>query len=122
MKFITTLLLLIYASVSFSAPLNPTINRTGVDNPVEITIITFDSKVSLQRKYAELNGLRYDDVRKNNRSLEGFARWNENADGTEPEQKWCKIFIVKPKADSRRYNETLGHEMLHCMYGSFHEH
>lgn len=49
--------------------------------------------------------------------LEGFANFARRTDGTGD----CEVHITQPDWVDDDVTLTLGHEMLHCMYGLYHE-
>jgi hypothetical protein len=80
-----------------------------------ITVMVFESNSDLN-KY-----LRSKDLTQRESKVEGLALWSLNAkDQTEVID--CTIYVVEPKG-SQDYKEltTWGHELLHCVYGSFHK-
>ena len=102
-------------------PIEKVHDRTGA--PIEITVYTYQTQAELDRKYRELHGIaRRDD----NESRLGFARWPEwrNKDGESVNDggRWtCEIHILEPRFIDDDRTLTLGHEMVHCIYGSYHE-
>jgi len=53
--------------------------------------------------------------------LQGFALWYEFPNGKpEDELYTCEIHIARPGRVDDTHTLTLGHEMLHCVYGSYH--
>lgn len=79
---------------------------------IPIKVMTFSSQKELQ-KYAEDNELILSDV-------EGLAQWAHPANDLSKVNR-CDIYVVEP-SNSRDYStlETWGHELAHCIYGSFH--
>jgi hypothetical protein len=47
----------------------------------------------------------------------GFAVWANP--GKEP--YWCDIHVLEPKSVDDERTLTLGHELAHCIYGSYHK-
>ena len=80
-----------------------------------ITVMVFESNSDLN-KYLKKNKLTSRDS-----SVQGLALWALNAKNR-TEVINCTIYVVEPKG-SQDYNEltTWGHELLHCVYGSFHK-
>ena len=81
---------------------------------VEITVIWHPTQQAVDKAYVEEFGRA-----RNERSINrlGFAVWANPS----REPKWCRIHAMKPtrvKGDEKM--ETLGHELLHCMIGTFH--
>lgn len=71
-----------------------------VDTPLEITVHVFDNQYALKKateKYKTTKQV-------------GFTVWTLT-DNT------CHIYVVK----GRKQFETWGHELAHCVYGTFHE-
>lgn len=90
--------------------------------PITVTVYFYDSQNDLMRRYRELHNLgSRDEVPK----LWGFAQWPEWQDqaGTtveQPELFSCDIHSMRPKIVDDTPTLTLGHELLHCIYGSYH--
>lgn len=80
-----------------------------------ITVMVFESNSDLN-KY-----LRSKELTQRESKVEGLALWSLNAKNR-TEVMDCTIYVVEPKG-SQDYNEltTWGHELLHCVYGSFHK-
>jgi hypothetical protein len=47
----------------------------------------------------------------------GFAQWNQNAPVGE---YWCDVFVLQPRGANDRRMDSLGHEVAHCVWGSWH--
>jgi len=111
-------LILVAACEPRKEPIKKIFDQTG--KPMTITVYTYDSQRELDEAFRDLhNARRGDDVD----SRYGFARWHEwrNQGGqivrVEPE---CEIHVVEPKYVDDEETVTLGHELLHCLYGSYH--
>jgi hypothetical protein len=92
-------------------PLKKTHDVSGKFLPIKVMV--FDTESDLQR-YLQKNRLQ-------KKKVKGFALWN--IDSRNPERVYdCTIYVVDPKGlrDKDRF-ETWGHELVHCVYGSFHE-
>lgn len=80
-----------------------------------ITVMVFESN-------SDLNSyLRSKDLTQRESKVDGLALWSLNAkDKTEVMD--CTIYVVEPKG-SQDYKKltTWGHELVHCVYGSFHK-
>ena len=54
----------------------------------------------------------------------GFAAWSEQRtpDGIliETDKNSCVIHTFQPKRQNDQLVRTMGHELLHCIYGSYH--
>ena len=87
-------------------------DRSG--EAVEITVIWHNSQQAVDKAYVEEFGRA-----RNERSINrlGFAVWANPS----REPKWCRIHAMKPTSvkGGEKMN-TLGHELLHCMIGTFH--
>jgi hypothetical protein len=124
----TTKILLILAAlialtscdIANKEPLKGSIDRTG--KPIVTTVYFYDSVEDVQRKYREI----HDVPRDQKIGQVGFARWAEYRDaqgrpvenGDEP--LTCEIHTVRPQQIDDSATLTLGHEMLHCVIGSYH--
>lgn len=108
-KIIATVLLTMFL-ISCDQPtsLNKTHDITG--EYVDIRVQTFSSQRQLN-KYLK---------RKEGDEVEGLAQW-AHPKGDLTKVKRCDIYVVEPR-DSRDYGqmETWGHELMHCIYGSYH--
>ena len=96
-------------------------DRTG--SPIVVTIYTYESQRHLDATYRELHGIRRGEDRD---QRYGFARWPEwrDVDGNTVDDggEWtCEIHVLAPQYIDDERTLTLGHEMVHCIYGSYHE-
>jgi len=84
------------------------------DEVIEITVTWHKSQQAVDSAYIEEFGReRYE----HSINRLGFAVWANPS----REPKWCKIHAVKPtRVKNDEKMETLGHELLHCMIGTFH--
>lgn len=91
-----------------------TIDRVG--EPITVTVTLYENRADLNRAYIRLTG-----EREYRGELWGFARWNEWK-GTEPEgsEYTCSIHSFAPRNRDDNAVLTLGHELLHCLYGEYH--
>ena len=81
---------------------------------VEIVVIWHDTQQSIDKAFVEEFG-RARNERQINRL--GFAVWANPS----REPKWCRIHAMKPtRVNKDPKMDTLGHELLHCMIGTFH--
>lgn len=96
-------------------------DRTG--HPIIVTVHIYDTQRELDQAYRDLHGIsRRDD---HDRRY-GFAVWPEwrDRDGNPVNEggEWtCEIHILEPRFVDDDRTLTLGHEMVHCIYGSYHE-
>jgi hypothetical protein len=91
-------------------PMNKEHNRSG--KQITITVYEYDS-------YADVNKALAEFAKENNQEKSGdvslgWAAW----DRLEPYQ--CEIHIKPPDKIDDDDTLTLGHEMSHCLYGSYH--
>lgn len=78
-----------------------------------ITVRVYDSRIQLNR---EVHGVfpEYKD-----KELEGLALWSITKDMKEMDR--CTVYVVRPDhADDEVEMVTWGHELVHCIYGTFH--
>jgi hypothetical protein len=86
-----------------------------------------ETKVAKPRQTVDLEIMLFDDLNELNNYIdknyevkklrrEGFARWY--TDGTD-----CKIFLhrVNTEKEFDKLEAVYGHELMHCIYGSFHK-
>lgn len=122
-KFLPLLLalLLLLGCEPAGEKIQPTLDRT--EYPITVTVYFYNSQADLMGRYRELHNLGpRDEVPK----LWGFARWPQWQDqsGTaveQPELFSCDIHSMKPKIVDDTATLTLGHELLHCIWGSYHQ-
>lgn len=88
-------------------PVNAKFDRTG--RPQKITVITYPNKKELTRAYQKITG-------QSAPEHDGFAVWSN-----ETEEWGCEIHVVPITGNNNISRMTdWGHELAHCMYGSFH--
>lgn len=81
---------------------------------VEITVIWHKSQQAVDSAYVEEFGRARNESGINRL---GFAVWANPS----KEPKWCRIHAMKPtRVNNDDKMDTLGHELLHCMIGTFH--
>jgi hypothetical protein len=102
-------------------PIEKKIDRTG--KPITVTTYVYSTQRQLDEAFRAIHNIpRGEDVD----SRYGFARWQEWRDGAGnvieiDEQLTCELHILDPKYVDDEATLTLGHEMIHCLYGSYHE-
>lgn len=111
---LTVLLLSSCGGENSNESINGSINR--LEREITVTVTTVDSDAELRRLYQELTG------NSNPPDQYGFAQWNElaNAGGIDVANPNCQIYILAPKRKDDNNILTLGHEMAHCIWGSYH--
>ena len=124
MKYITvflTLLLLTSCDKSNESNIEQKINRESL--PIKTTVHFYNNIEEVRKKYKEINNLdKNEEV-----FTEGFAIWPEWKDQSgnsvipEGKELKCDIYTVRPSKTDDEAVLTLGHEMLHCIYGSYHK-
>ena len=76
-------------------------------------------KINVFSSHEKLN----DYIRKNdieNATVDGLAQWRLKKNEDIPYR--CDIFVVRPKrSNDYELQETWGHELMHCVYGSYHK-
>lgn len=74
--------------------------------------------VTVYNSLSELNDVRKE-ISKVEDDVIGLSQWNAEGTGT---KDFCKIYVITLKsAIDRKQMETWGHELAHCLYGSYHE-
>jgi hypothetical protein len=102
--------------------ITPSIDRVGQEMTVKVFF--YPDSTSLEEAYRTVNNL---SARVPVPEQWGFARWNEwrapSGEYIEPNSPryWCNIYTMTPKRREDQHVLTLGHELLHCVYGSYHE-
>jgi hypothetical protein len=89
-------------------------DRTGKE--ITITVNFVETEGELKRLYSNLTGVPNSSVP----DQYGFAQWNEMADGSDPQSLNCQIYALPPKRIDDSQILTLGHELAHCIWGSYH--
>lgn len=120
-KLLSLFLIVLLVRCSPESNIKPTIDRTDTD--ITVRVIFHENKDSLEEAYRAINKLP-----ESTQVPEqwGFAAWNEflDRDGnlvSSPEQQYqCIIHTFQPNRQNDRLVLTLGHELLHCVYGSYH--
>lgn len=84
------------------------IKKQHVKDDLSIKVNIFKSKRELRKAYKE----KYPEGDDASEVL-GFSTWYSPHDGT------CNIYVPEPKDDDDL--ETWGHELAHCVYGSWHD-
>lgn len=83
-------------------------NKEGRE--ITLTVTVFDTYADLQRARNELTD--------NPNPVEGFALLNQDGTGV---GDWCKIYVQKiDSVRDERQMTTWGHELAHCLYGTYH--
>lgn len=103
-------------------PVVGTLDRTG--KPMQVTVHFYDNTRQVTEMYRKLHNI----PRRNPVPEQlGFAMWpewrnqlGENADKPEGEEYDCEIHTLEPRFVDDGATMTLGHELLHCVYGSYH--
>ena len=104
-------------------PVIPSFDRSEKEIPV--TVYFYDNLKQVTDKYRELHDI---DADLEIATRKGFAIWpewrnkdNEPIDPPEGSILDCEIHTVRPKSVNDDATLTLGHELLHCLYGSYHK-
>ena len=87
----------------------PTMDRTS--NPMLIKFYIYPSLRLLKQAHPEAEQLEKGD------KVYGFATWYED----EQDVNECQLHIVKPQHIDDEITLTWGHELLHCVYGLYHQ-
>ena len=101
-------------------PLTGSIDRSG--KTITTTVYFYDTEKEVQDKFREIHKLSRDQKV----SVTGFARWPEykdadgNAASDRDKELTCTIHTVRPTKIDDEATLTLGHEMLHCIIGTYH--
>jgi len=83
-----------------------------------VVVHFYDSSREVTDKYKELR-----DIPRIRRIPErdGFAIWTEwTGEKSEDEIYTCEIHTLRPNKIDDNATMTLGHEMLHCIFGTYH--
>lgn len=88
-----------------------------LEKPITVTVATVKNELELKKIYGELTGIPNAQIP----DQYGFAQWNERKDGSDPLSYNCQIYILEPGRKNDQQILTLGHEMAHCIWGSYHQ-
>lgn len=100
----------------------PTIDRVGED--ILVRVYFYNSSREVTAMYRQLHN-----IPRNNPMPEmlGFAMWpewrnqeGESASRPDDEAYECEIHTTQPRFVNDNATMTLGHELLHCVWGSYH--
>jgi len=108
-RTIAAVFFLLVASCDQDRSLEPTHDVTNLDQTIQVH--TYGSQKALNKAVAKLD-------RAPDHEVDGLAQWRLDAIGN---VKRCDIHVVEPKSRmDRAQMETWGHELMHCIYGSYH--
>lgn len=102
-------------------PIEKSFDRT--EKPITTVVYTYSSQRALDEAFRVIHNIsRGQEVD----ARHGFAIWDEWRDQQGnvvdvEEELTCEIHILEPKHIDDEPTLTLGHEMIHCLYGSYHE-
>lgn len=102
-------------------PVNPTTDREG--HPVPVTVYFYDSAREVTIKYREIHGIARSEKIATRHGFAIWPEWRDTQTGEAlefPDQYECEIHTVRPTRVDDIATLTLGHEVLHCIYGSYH--
>ena len=107
---------LVLTSCENGEQVEPTFDRSGLI--VETKVTVYDRLRDMHNAYKDVHDLpNSHDLT----GLQGFAVWYEFPNGKPKDENYtCEIHIVRPTRVDDTRTLTLGHEMLHCIYGSYH--
>lgn len=117
-----TLLGFLLVGCAPESDIKPTIERTDQDILIRVTF--HPTKSSLDDAYRAVNNLPKDAAVPDQL---GFANWNEwidannNLVSVQNQQYTCNIHTFKPAYQDDDRVLTMGHELLHCVYGKYHK-
>jgi len=122
MKKLILATVLLLSACTPESNIKPTIDRTERD--ITVRVIFHENRESLEEAYRTINLL------EDNIPIPeqwGFAKWNEWRDRQgnyiEPlvAELKCEIHTFRPKNQDDQLVLTMGHELLHCVHGSYHK-
>lgn len=121
--FVVLVILLLFGCdpVEHRESVKKTIDRTEL--PIEVRVYFYESVEEVTEAYRNIHGI---DSNIAVPMLYGFASWPQwyDADSNPVELKdqfWCEIHSIQPINVNDQGTLTLGHEMLHCLYGTYHQ-
>jgi hypothetical protein len=109
-------LISLFSGCSEQSDIRPVTDRTQL--PISITVHLYQNRSELNAAWAQSGGVADDQRRL------GFAQWNqlasEGVSGPRPAELRCDIHAIQPVRVQSDAVTTLGHELLHCVYGAYH--
>ena len=103
--------------------IEPTIDRVGED--LVVRVYFYDNTRGVTEMYRKLHNIPRGNPMPNKL---GFAMWPEwrgpdgEARDRPPDELYeCEIHTIRPRLVDDNATMTLGHELLHCLYGSYHQ-
>lgn len=90
-------------------PFVSTMDRSS--NPMLVNFHVYPSLRLLKQAHPEVEELKDGD------QVYGFATWYEDEQGVNE----CQLHLVKPQYIDDEITLTWGHELLHCVYGLYHQ-
>ena len=106
------------------------VQTRAIEPGVSYCFIPGDEKVKpdFELKHTSLKVNWYDTIDEvqqatDTKNIEGMSEWYVAVDPeTGEEFSWCELWVPRPVSVNGDPNmDTLGHEVLHCLMGSFHE-
>lgn len=96
----------------------PVFDRTG--QPIVVTVYLYNTVGEVTAEYARRHG------RRPGITVQGFAVWPQwqdtsGAQLSRADQYECEIHSVRPRIIDGEDTTTLGHELLHCLWGNYHQ-
>ncbi len=105
MKLFIILLLLFNFNLQANQ-IQKTFDRTGVE--INLTVNLYKNKSEMHK---HLNALGYKSLKYSNNGIAIIYKTSNN----------CIIFAVEPARLNDKNTTVLGHELLHCIYGEYHQ-
>jgi len=124
MRYWIACLLVFLAGCEQSAtPVKPAFDRTNT--PIELTVVFHGDLAALQQEYRRTHP---NSPHSKVNGLTGFATWNEvknpgpfpNATLLGNSPATCVVHTTRPRKVDDKSTLVLGHELLHCINGSYH--
>jgi len=114
MENLSKLLILLIFSTSMLAYAEEDIYKPHEITTVLITFFWFDTIEEMHEEYVKVFGEKGLEVEDPTRGLEGFSGVEEYMP-----HNFCHLdmYVVRPKSVDDEHVLTIGHEVLHCVYG-----
>ena len=96
-------LIFLFTKAEYGSSIKPEFDRT--DTPLLIKLHIYENRAQLMRAVEETSRIR------------GQAVWYENPEN--PNE--CEIHVMRPRIVDGDVTLTWGHELIHCVYGNYHE-
>lgn len=122
MRYLLAIILLVLVACSEERTVTELEGKQSIDRTkreITLTVEFVDTTGELDRRYRDVTGLQSPP------DQTGFAQWNEafDAEGNpiDVDNPNCQVYTLKPESLNGEQFTVLGHEILHCIWGNYHD-